>query len=44
MKPIMTTIAALIIMFNTHFVTAQTTVLFMGNSFTYGYGSATKYY
>ena len=40
----MTTIAALILMFNTAFVNAETSVLFIGNSFTYGYGSATKYY
>jgi hypothetical protein len=44
MKSIITTIAALIIMFNSAFVSAETRVLFIGNSFTYGYGSATKYY
>ena len=44
MKPILTTIAALILMFNSTFVSAETRVLFIGNSFTYGYGSATKYY
>ena len=31
-------------MLNHVFVSAQTSVLFIGNSFTYGYGSATKYY
>ena len=44
MKPILTTIAALILMLNSTFVSAETSVLFIGNSFTYGYGSATKYY
>jgi hypothetical protein len=48
MKPFITSIAALILMFmlifNHTFVSAETSVLFIGNSFTYGYGSATKYY
>jgi len=44
MKPFMTNLAALIFMLNHVFVSAQTSVLFIGNSFTYGYGSATKYY
>ena len=44
MKPLMTKFAALIFMLNHVFVSAQTSVLFIGNSFTYGYGSATKYY
>jgi hypothetical protein len=44
MKPIMTTIATLILLLNSAFVSAETSVLFIGNSFTYGYGSATKYY
>jgi len=43
MKPFMTHLAALIFMLNHVFVSAQTSVLFIGNSFTYGYGSATKY-
>jgi hypothetical protein len=37
-------ITALIIMLNSAFLSAETSVLFIGNSFTYGYGSATKYY
>jgi hypothetical protein len=44
MKPFMTNLSALIFMLNHVFVSAQTSVLFIGNSFTYGYGSATKYY
>jgi len=44
MKPFITTIAMLILLLNNAFVIAETSVLFIGNSFTYGYGSATKYY
>ena len=48
MKRLMTSVAALILMFNSAVaradISAQTSVLFIGNSFTYGYGSATKYY
>jgi len=44
MKPYITTYAALVLMLNHAFVSAQTSVLFIGNSFTYGYGSATKFY
>lgn len=44
MKSFIHTIAALILMLNHNFVSAQTSVLFIGNSFTYGFGSATKYY
>jgi hypothetical protein len=43
MKPFVT-IAALILMLFHACVSAATSVLFIGNSFTYGYGSATKYY
>jgi hypothetical protein len=44
MKTFMTNIAALVLMLNHNFVSGETSVLFIGNSFTYGYGSATKYY
>jgi hypothetical protein len=44
MKSIITALATLILMFNSAFVSGETSVLFIGNSFTYGYGSATKYY
>jgi hypothetical protein len=48
MKPFIILIAAIILMFNSGFTRAginpETSVLFIGNSFTYGYGSATKYY
>jgi hypothetical protein len=44
MKFFITVIPTLILMLNSHFVGADTSVLFIGNSFTYGYGSATKYY
>ena len=44
MKTFTTKIAALVLMLNHAFVSGETSVLFIGNSFTYGYGSATKYY
>lgn len=48
MNPFITTVAAIIIMFNSASTSAdinvEKSVLFIGNSFTYGYGSATKYY
>lgn len=44
MKSFMPKISALILMLNSAFISAETSVLFIGNSFTYGYGSATKYY
>lgn len=44
MKLYMPQIAALVLMLNSAFVSATTSVLFIGNSFTYGYGSATKHY
>jgi hypothetical protein len=44
MKVFITNAAALFFMLNHVFVSAETNVLFIGNSFTYGYGSATKYY
>lgn len=36
--------AALIFIVNSNFVSAETSVLFIGNSFTYGFGSAIRYY
>ena len=44
MKPFITIIVALILILGSAFVNADKSVLFIGNSFTYGYGSATKYY
>ena len=44
MKPFITKIAVLVFVLNHAFVGAETSVLFIGNSFTYGYGSATKHY
>lgn len=48
MKPLITTVATMILMVNSAFTNAdintETSVLFIGNSFTYGYGSATRYY
>ena len=44
MKPFIITIATFVLMLSNAFVNAETSVLFIGNSFTYGYGSATKYY
>lgn len=44
MKPIIIKIAALILMLNHAFVGAETSALFIGNSFTFGAGSATKHY
>ena len=38
------TAATIILMLSHACVSAETSVLFIGNSFTYGYGSATKYY
>jgi hypothetical protein len=42
MKSFMTTLSMFILMLNNNFVRAETSVLFIGNSFTYGYGSAAK--
>jgi hypothetical protein len=44
MKSSIPKIAALVLILNSALVSAETTVLFIGNSFTFGYGSATKYY
>ncbi|MFT7111179.1 MAG: hypothetical protein ACI843_002859 [Psychrobacter glaciei] len=44
MKSFTNAVAALILMLNSNFVSAETSVLFIGNSFTYGFGSATRYY
>ena len=44
MKSFITIIAALILILSSAFVSAGKSVLFIGNSFTYGYGSAAKYY
>ena len=44
MKSLTRTILALTIMFSSAFTYAKTSVLFIGNSFTYGAGSATKFY
>ena len=44
MKPFITIFATLIFMLHHACVSAETSVLFIGNSFTYGYGSATQYY
>ena len=44
MKSFIRTILALTVMFSSAFTYAKTSVLFIGNSFTYGAGSATKFY
>lgn len=44
MKLSISTISALVLLLFQTGVSAKTTVLFIGNSFTYGYGSATKFY
>lgn len=44
MKRCMINITALFLILNHSFVNAETKVLFIGNSFTFGYGSATKHY
>lgn len=44
MKLSIATICALIFILNSVYVQAETSVLFIGNSFTYGYGSSTKHY
>lgn len=44
MKSFIPKIATFVLMLNSAFISAETSVLFIGNSFTYGYGSATKYY
>ncbi|MBU3002014.1 PEP-CTERM sorting domain-containing protein [Paraglaciecola arctica] len=44
MKPFITILFAFVLMLNHAFVCAATSVLFIGNSFTFGYGSATKHY
>jgi hypothetical protein len=44
MKPFISTIIALTSIISSTFVSAETSVLFIGNSFTYGAGSATNFY
>jgi hypothetical protein len=44
MESYITILSIFILMFNSNFVKAETSVLFIGNSFTCGYGSAAKYY
>jgi hypothetical protein len=44
MKPLITSITTLILTLSSAFVSAEKSVLFIGNSFTYGYGSAAKFY
>jgi hypothetical protein len=44
MKILPTMLTSLILIFASGNATAETSILFIGNSFTYGYGSATRYY
>ncbi|MFT4633079.1 MAG: hypothetical protein ACI8PP_001419 [Candidatus Pseudothioglobus sp.] len=44
MKSVNTVLATLTIALTTAYAHAETSALFLGNSFTFGYGSATKYY
>lgn len=44
MKSVNTVLATLTIALTTAYAQAETSALFLGNSFTFGYGSATKYY
>ncbi|MEP0354504.1 PEP-CTERM sorting domain-containing protein [Paraglaciecola sp.] len=44
MKPVIASMFVLVLLLRTLFANAETKVLFIGNSFTYGYGSSVKFY